>query len=159
MENTKPQSPYNMIDNDQQTPNAVIQKQNNTPSQVENDKTVQEPARTDQSNTTQNKNNIIDTIIKVAIDIIARLTGQPSPTGGKHPTTHNFSVPNILSKVWDKMENFANQAVQKTQQSVQKTLDTVNKPTTKEQTTTPVQQTTTPVQENTATKEAEQQQN
>jgi len=30
--------------------------------------------------------SLVDTIIKVIIDIIAKITGKPSPTGGKVPT-------------------------------------------------------------------------
>ena len=30
--------------------------------------------------------SLVDTIIKVVIDIIARITGRPSPTAGKVPT-------------------------------------------------------------------------
>lgn len=30
--------------------------------------------------------SLVDTIIKIIVDIIARITGRPSPTGGKVPT-------------------------------------------------------------------------
>lgn len=53
--------------------------------------------------------NRFDTIIKVIVDIVARLSGQPSPTGKKLPTSwvsaenvHN-QIEEWKKKVWDKL--------------------------------------------------------
>jgi len=65
----------------------------------------------------------IDVVIKVFIDVLARIFGQPSPTGGKLPTLNgNKSTSLSQGKVWNtlsgwlaavgnKLENVANIAV------------------------------------------------
>lgn len=83
--------------------------------------------------------SIGDTIIKVIVDIIARITGQPSPTGGKLPTLSQDELRQqtsaIKNKVWNtvtgwlanvgnKLENAANTAVQSAGSVVQQAKET-----------------------------------
>lgn len=80
--------------------------------------------------------NWIDVIIKVIIDVIARLTWQKSPTGNKLPTAMIpqekaqqvsksllGSVTGWLHKIWDSMEKMADTAVNSAWSVVQKAKD------------------------------------
>lgn len=47
---------------------------------------VATPAATTAPLAPHESTSLVDAIIKVIVDIIARITGRPSPTGGKVPT-------------------------------------------------------------------------
>jgi hypothetical protein len=85
--------------------------------------------------------SVRDVILKVIIDIIARLTGQPSPTGGKLPTLSKQSIQaktdQAKQQVWskltgwfaavgNKLETAAQTAVQSAGSVVQKAKDTAS---------------------------------
>jgi len=87
-----------------------------------------------------NEESLIDTIIKVIIDILAKIFGQPSPTWGKNPTASaskvqiQDQVTAGKEKVWNTvtgglgylgntMENIANSAVQKAGTTVKQTQE------------------------------------
>jgi hypothetical protein len=83
-----------------QNPYAILEQQQNpvadspeTINQTQISHTVSQNNKQEDTPPVQNMqvsgadtHSIVDTIIKVVIDIVARLTGQPSPTGGKLPT-------------------------------------------------------------------------
>jgi len=121
-ENTK--DPYNVLAQEAKepivTPVPVAPVEKSTPTEK-----AEEAAPVSVQNTSASVpdgQSWIDVIIKVFVDVLAKIFGQPSPTGGKLPTLNAKSIAIPQWKVWNtlsgwltavgnKLENVANSAV------------------------------------------------
>lgn len=130
----KTENPYQTLDKVQKSeaskPKTTVKKE---PSKAT---AKQEAVPPVQDTSVSSGQSIVDTIIKVAIDVVAKLTGQPSPTGGKLPTapttdvsqqntnTVRSKITGELARVWDKLESAADSTIASAWSMVQKAKDT-----------------------------------
>ncbi len=139
-ENTNHKDPYTILAEEEN-------KEGGKPESSPQEKTSTQAAQNNQDNQTApvqstkasvpDEQSFIDTIIKVIIDIIAKIFGQPSPTWGKNPTASVSKekiekqvaankekvwnkVTGWLGYIWNTMENVANSAIQKASTSIKK---------------------------------------